>query len=259
MIVTDIAVSRRVHGDGARISAGPRRSCPCRLFERGELDLPAGTRRHLLDPARDDRPQSERLRLGGAEHRREKSAAGLLLRLSDRLAGQRHEQRPRRRCQRAGSGAGAVRALRRRLPDLRPGLPPDDARRGRGRGRRSGHEAPRFDRLFGHRERLAHLSRALQQGPPVRCHRAQPGLADAAADHQERDRGQAYRATDAPRHPARIQSLRAAGPPGRRHAEEHSHLRFAERNRLRDELGQLPRKQRPSRRRDLRRRPDSRG
>ena len=72
---------------------------------------------------------------------------------------------------------------------------------------------PAFDRLFGRRERLAHLSRALQQGPPVRSHRAQPGLADAAAAHQERDRGQADRASRCAARscPATIVSCRRAG------------------------------------------------
>ena len=88
---------------------------------------------------------------------------------------------------------------------------------------------PRFHRLCGCRDRLAHLSRAPQQGPPVRAHRPQPGLADAAGADQARDRGQADRAADAPRDPARLQSAacRRAGGSAARSRARPSALRRA--------------------------------
>ena len=69
----------------APASAQPAAARAGRLFESGELALPAGPGGHLLDAARNDGAQPERLRVGRPEPSGEERADRLLLRLSDRF------------------------------------------------------------------------------------------------------------------------------------------------------------------------------
>ena len=152
------------------------------------------------------------------------------------------------------AAAGAVRALRLRVPDLRADLSPDDARRGR--------------RLFGrrrHRCRPAMLAYATslaawrnylatqQQGPPVRAHRPQPGQPDAAeliAREIENNPAVASRMKLAIIPGFNV--LVPAGKAGRRHVQEDAAVQSPGRDRLRHDLDQLSREERAARGRDLR-------
>ncbi len=137
---------------------------------------------HLHHAAENDRAQPQRLRVHGPITCREGQRRGLFHRLSDGQSRCRNEQRPHAR---RGRGKGfdlqPVRALFGSLPDLRPHVSPNDARRrDRGGDGRRRHR-PGNPGLWRRPKRVSLLSGKLQQGPPIRSAGPQPGLAHAAA------------------------------------------------------------------------------
>ena len=202
----------------------PRRHPRRQLRARAQLDLPARPGRRLLDAAADDRAQPQRLRLGRAQQRRRGPGHRLLLRLSDRLRRPGHEQRP------APSMSKRARS--------RPSSPASPASAGRlsplyrqmtlgavaAAALGSDMRAAGRTRLWRCRQRLADLPRQIEQGPPVRAGRPQPGIADDPGADQAGDRGQAGRPADAARDHPRLQRAGAARQAGRRHLQAHAAL-----------------------------------
>ncbi|TMJ12887.1 MAG: DUF3089 domain-containing protein [Alphaproteobacteria bacterium] len=127
--------------------------------------MPSRPGRCLRPPAPHRGAQHHRLRLA----RRGKAGPGgegrLLLRLPDRVARSRPQQRLDPRPRGAGDRPGPARPLRHRLPDLRSDLPPGDAGRDPPRLRRRERPA-RQGRpfvLIGHSQGSVHLIRLLRE------------------------------------------------------------------------------------------------
>ena len=202
----------------APAAAQPRRR-RARLCQAGELAVPAGPGRHLLEAAADDRAQSQRLWLERPQPGRQEPADRLLLRLSDGVARPRHEQRPHaddaEESALPKSSSPASPAVCR---PFAPDVPPDDRRR------RSRLSAPA--RTSAPPARLAYrdvagawrnyLATCNQGRPFVLIGHSQGSLMLHPADRQ-RDRGQAgSRRADEAGDPARLQRAGAAGQTGRR-------------------------------------------
>ena len=183
----------------------------------------------------------------------------LLLRLSDGQPRPRHEQRPHARRRRGeGGGRQPVRALRRRLPDVRADLSPDDRRRGRRRRRRRRLSRPPIAIAYGDvraawREYLAKHNKGR---PFVLIGHSQGSLMLQQLIANEIE-GKPERQADEAGDHSRLQRAGAAGQAGRRHVQVDAGLLEAGPDRLRHDLGQLPREERPAGRRDLRRMPTS--
>ena len=189
----------------------PRRPPPRKttwLCKPGQRDNPCTTR---LDTAR-FAPDGRALGID-TPARRSKPQDRLLLRLPDGQRPARAVRDPRRRSRGPLDRALPGLALRRHLPDLRPRLPPGDARRADHRpAARPRAGVPRRPR------RLAHVPAAPQPRPRRRPRRPLPGLVRPAPPDPRGDRRQAQRAAPAGLRAAarRQRGGRARPGPGRR-------------------------------------------
>ncbi len=217
-----------------------------RLFEAANWLCLPGRSRHLLDAAADDRAQPQRLWLERPQPGRQGSAGRLLLRLSDGLPRPGHEQRPRarQRRERARSQSQFARfagVCRTFAPIYRQMTVAAVAAVAAG----ADYQARRRRSPIGDvARRVAGISRQAQQGPAVRPDRPQPGrvmLQQLIANEIE---GKPRRPADEAGDHPRLQCAGAAGQAGRRHVQVDAALLAAGPDRLRHDLGQLPREER---------------